>query len=186
MNTLLSSVDWDSLLSSDLASSWTAFKTRLLSVAYSCIPSKLLPQSSLPPWIPHSLVPQMKLRQELYCQTKSHPSPSTLAFYQSLRNSITSSLRESKSSFFARLSSQPPSKFLVLCQTLHRFPSTVPSLHHLNKILFSDSDKAECLNSFTSCFSSSAPPLSSISPHSSPPDFPTSLLCSEDNHFPHF
>ena len=55
INYVLSSTPWDTLLSSDIDSSWSAFKARFLQVMHSCIPSKLCSHSNLPPWINRSL-----------------------------------------------------------------------------------------------------------------------------------
>ena len=180
MNDLLDSISWDSILSDDLDSSWAAFRSCLLSIAHSCIPSKLLLRYPLPPWIPRPLIAKIRLRQRLFSKAKSLSSPTLFSAYERLHNSITSSLYKAKSSFFSNLSNSPPSKFWAYTKSLRKSSSSVPLLQ-LNKPFTSDWEKAECLNSFfSSCFNSSASPLSPIPPFSPPPQCPDSLLCSEE------
>ena len=180
INDLLSSTTWDTLLSSDIDSSWSALKARFLQVMHSCIPSKLRSYSAIPPWINRSLTAKMRTRQRLYRKVKSS-SASLMSSYRSLRNSISSSLKNSKASFFHSLFHAPPSKFWSFAKSLHRTSSSIPSLSANGTIFESDPDKAQCLNSFIfSCFNSSVPPLSSIPPYSPPTSCPSSFLCSED------
>ena len=76
INSLLSSIPWNSVLSSDLDSSWLTFKSIFLQVMKIYIPSKLLPLSPLPPWINRALISKIWLRQRLYLKAKSSSSPS--------------------------------------------------------------------------------------------------------------
>ena len=96
INTFLSSIPWNSVLTSDLDSSWLTFKSLFLQVMRICIPSKLLPHSPLPPWINRSLISKIRLRQRLFLKAKSSSSPTLIRSYRSLRNSISSSLKKSK------------------------------------------------------------------------------------------
>ena len=104
INTFLSSIPWNSVLTSDLDSSWLTFKSPFLQVMRICIPSKLLPHSPLPPWINRSFISKIHLRQRLFLKAKSSSSPTLIRSYRSLRNSISSLLKKSKASFFRSLS----------------------------------------------------------------------------------
>ena len=64
INNLLSSTSWD--LSSDIDTSWLSFKSHFLKIMHTSIPSKLLPDSPLPPWINRSLAVKMRTCQRLY------------------------------------------------------------------------------------------------------------------------
>ena len=180
INTFLSSIPWNSVLTSDLDSSWLTFKSLFLQVMRICIPSKLLPHSPLPPWINRSLISKIRLRQRLFLKAKSSSSPTLIRSYRSLRNSISSSLKKSKASFFHSLSHSSPSKFWSFVKSLRRSSSSIPPLCSNGLCFQSDADKANCLNSFfISCLNKSALPLNPIPP--STPSFPcpSSFLCSE-------
>ena len=181
INSLLSSIPWNSVLSSDLDSSWLTFKSIFLQVMKIYIPSKLLPLSPLPPWINRALISKIQLRQRLYLKAKSSSSPSLSRSYHSLRNSISSSLKKSKASFFHSLSYSSPSKFWSFVKSLRRSSSSIPPLYSNGHCYQFDSDKANCLNSFfISCFNTSAPHVNPIPPY---PNIscPNSFLCSESN-----
>ena len=180
INTFLSSIPWNSVLTSDLDSSWLTFKSLFLQVMKICIPSKLLPHSPLPPWINRSLLSKIRLRQRLFLKAKSSSSPTLIRSYRSLRNSISSTLKKSKASFFRSLSHSSPSKFWSFVKSLRRSSSSIPPLCSNGLCFQSDSHKANCLNSFfISCLNKSALPLNPIPP--STPSFPcpSSFLCSE-------
>ena len=180
INTILSSIPWNSVLTSDLDSSWLTFKSVFQQVMRICIPSKLLPHSPLPPWINRSLISKIRLRQRLFLKAKSSSSPTLIRSYCSLRNSISSSLKKSKASFFRSLSHSSLSKFWSFVKSLRRSSSSIPPLCSNGLCYQSDSDKANCLNSFfISCLTKSALPLNPIPP--STPSFPcpSSFLCSE-------
>ena len=84
INSLLSSIPWNSVLSSDLDSSRLTFKSIFLQVMKIYIPSKLLPLSPLPPWINRALISKIRLQQRLYLKAKSSSSPSLSRSYRSL------------------------------------------------------------------------------------------------------
>ena len=99
IHTLLSSIPWNSVLSSNLDLSWLTFKSLFLQVVKICIPSKLLPHSLLPhsprpPRINHSLISKIRLRQRLFHKAKSSSSPTLIRSYRSLHNSFP--LKKSK------------------------------------------------------------------------------------------
>ena len=148
INSLLSSIPWNSVLSSDLDSSWLTFKSIFLQVMRIYIPSKLLPISPLPPWINRALISKIRLRQRLYLKAKSSSSPSLSRSYRSLCDSISSSLKKSKASFFHSLSHSSPSKFWSFVKSLRRSSSSIPPLYSNGHCCQFDSDKANCLNSF--------------------------------------
>ena len=105
--------------------------------------------------------------------------PSFLA-QSSLRNHITSSLKHSKASFFRSLSHAAPSKFWSFVKSLHT--SSIPTLSSDGTPIESDLSKAQCLNEFfSSCFNSSAPPLSPIPPFSPLLPCPDELLRTNDS-----
>ena len=87
-NFLLSSIPWDTLLSSDLDLSWNALR-----VIDDCIPSKYSSPSSFPPWIDSDLRMKIQCRQKLFIQAKRLNSSSICQTYCSLRNYITSTIR---------------------------------------------------------------------------------------------
>ena len=177
INNLLSSTSLD--LSSDIDAFWLSFKSHFLKIMHTCIPSKLLPDSPLPPWINRSLAAKMRTRQRLYRRAISTRSPSHLSSYRSLRNHITSSL---KHSFFHSLSHAAPSKFWSFVKSLRKSTTSIPTLSSDGTPIESDLSKAQCLNEFfTSCFNSSAPPLSPIPPFSPLLPCPDELLCTNDS-----
>ena len=180
INTFLSCIPWNSVLTSDLDSSWLTFKSLFLQVMRICIPSKLLPHSSLPPWINRSLISKIRLCQRLFLKAKSSSSPTLIRSYLSLRNSISSSLKKSKALFFRSLSHSSPSKFWSFVKSLRRSSSSIPPLCSNGLCYQSDSDKANCLNSFfISCLNKSALPLNPIPPSTPSFPYPSSFLCSE-------
>ena len=64
-----------------------------MEAVYKFVPSKLLPSTSLLPWLPHSLVSKIKQHQYLYRKAKETSSPALLKEY-TLRNYITSEHRK--------------------------------------------------------------------------------------------
>ena len=93
INHLLSLTQWESILSSDVNASWYSFKLHFLKIMTTCIPSKLLPRSPLPPWINCLLAAKLRAHQRLYRIAKATSSPSLLSLYRSLRNHISSSIK---------------------------------------------------------------------------------------------
>ena len=109
---LLSSILWDTLLSSDLDLSWNTFKDNVMRVIDHCIPSKYC-SPSFPPWIDSDLKMKIKRHQKLFIQAKRFNSSSICQTYCSLRNYmyITSNIRLKRFQFFRSLSSSPSNKF---------------------------------------------------------------------------
>ena len=181
MAQLFESTDWDALLSPDLDHSWSSFKSHFLSIMNTCIPTKLLPLHPLPPWISRSISSKIRKRHHLYQRAKSSSSPTVMASYRSLRNSIRSQLKKDKSTFFSSLSSAPPSKFWLFVKSLRKNPSNIPPLSSNGSVINSDADKATCLNHFfTSCQNATMPPLSPIPPLNLTSGCPDEFLCTEE------
>ena len=181
MAQLFESTDWDALLSLDLDHSWSSFKSHFLSIMNTCIPTKLLPLHPLPPWISRSISSKIRKHHRLYQRAKSSSSPTVMASYRSLRNSIRSQLKKDKSTFFSSLSSAPPSKFWLFVKSLRKNPSNIPPLSSNGSVINSDADKATCLNHFfTSCQNATMPPLSPIPPLDATSGCPDEFLCTEE------
>ena len=79
-------------------SSWNHFKSLFLDAVYKFVPSKLLPSTPLPPWLPHSLVSKIKQRQYLYRKAKetSSTSPSQWILHTQKLHYLRNSLSQSK------------------------------------------------------------------------------------------
>ena len=164
-NFLLSSIPWDTLLSSDLDLSWNIVKNNFMRVIDHCIPSKYSSPSSFPPWIDSDLKMKIKRRQKLFTQAKRFNSSSIRQTYCSLRNYITSTIRLKRFQFFRSLSSSSPKKFWSYVRSTRKTSSSVPPLTFNDKIFTSDCDKADILNKyFSGCFNLSIPPFSSLPP----------------------
>ena len=106
-NSLLFSIDWLQVLpSSDPNASWIIFKELFLRIMDCTIPSKLTfpsNKSSLP-WINHSYLKRVKIRNSLFIFAKKVGSPRLWAEYIAYRNETLAYLRQLKSKFFQSLS----------------------------------------------------------------------------------
>ena len=179
-NFLLSSIPWDTLLSSDLDLSWNIFKDNFMRVIDHCIPSKYSSPSSFPPWIDSDLKMKIKRRQKLFTQAKRFNSSTIHQAYCSLRNNIISTIRLKRFQFFRSLSSSSPKKFWSYVRSTRKTSSSVPPLTFNDKIFTSDCDKADILNKyFSGCFNSSIPPLSSFFPAFCQSSLPPTYLCTQ-------
>lgn len=147
---LLSSIPWDTLLSSDLDLSWNTFKDNFMRVIDQCIPSKFSSLSSSPPWIDSELKMKIKHLQKLFTQAKRFNRSSIRQTYCCLRNHITSTIRLKKFQFFCSLSSSSPKKFWSYVRSTRKTSSSVPPLNFKGKIFTSDCDKADILNEYFS------------------------------------
>ena len=88
-NALLCSIDWNELLlSSDPNASWAIFKERFLHIMTTNVSSKLLypPTNSYLPWINHTFLNHVKIRNSIFSSAKRSGSPSLWTKYRSYHN----------------------------------------------------------------------------------------------------
>ena len=103
-NLILSSLPWDSLLSSnDVNYSWSLFKEVFVEVMNCAIPSKLVPIKNSPPWVNNHLPSCIHKRNVLFTKIKRAKSSSLMSQYRICRNKTLSYQHHLKSTFFHKL-----------------------------------------------------------------------------------
>ena len=98
--------------------------------------------------------------------------------YEIASNRILAQLRLVRGKYFRTLNSKDPKKFWKAIKYLNRIKPSIPTLSQGYQVAYTDSDKANLLNSFFgSCFNTSHPPIELGSPPSV--SYPEELLCTE-------
>lgn len=150
INNCLSSTDWSTILTYDVNHAASTFTNTFMDIIKSHTPTKTVPNSKLPPWLPRSLLSKIKLRRHTYHKASSTNSQDDWSKYRQLCNNITAEIRKSKAQYLDSLvgfghMSDPcavimtPSHYFDQRATLH-----LPS--------HADQDKADSLNKAFSNF----------------------------------
>lgn len=126
-------------------------------------PTKTVPNSKLPPWLPRSLLSKIKLRRHTYHKASSTNSHNNWSKYRQLRNNITAEIHKSKARYLDSLS-ENPRRFWSYVRSLRRNHDPLPPLRSASDSpsAFSDQDKADSLNKAFSSFFNKDPPPPSI------------------------
>lgn len=128
------------------------------------IPSKMVEcKKPLPPWLTSEVRKAIQLRDKARQRAKKSGSTKAWTKYRQLRNKVVTAIRISKHSYFTSLtkSVNDPHDFWKAYNHLTNSNNKIPStLSHEGRSVTSPSEKAEMLNNFfSSCFSTSSPPL---------------------------
>ena len=104
----------------------------------------------------------MQKRNSLFRRTRSSGSTELWRKYKRMRHKVTSILKNSKQSFFAKnINSGNKKQFWKTMKYLRKEQSTIPTLHLGDRCADNDLDKANMSNNhFSNCFNTSLPPLS--------------------------
>ena len=174
INKSLSVIDWTSTLPQNLDSACSKFSSIFLQTVHDHVPSKIVTDQPLPPWLSRPLLCKIQRRRRLFHQAVTSKSPTLYSDYRSLRNSICAEVKRSKSQFFTSIS-HSPQKFWSYVRSLRRCKDSVPPLTSSSGSLVSkDSDKANLLNQAFSSFFTIDPASPAIAP------LDPSLVCCED------
>ena len=139
------------------------------------IPSSVLHTRRNLPWLIKDTVQSMRKRNMLFKRAKRIGDYS---HYKIARNKTLAQLRRAKKVYFGSLNPRDPKKFWKAVKVLNRNKQAIPTLMKDGVMAYSDSDKANMLNSFyCSCFNMSHPPLDVHS--DSTQCCPDEILCSE-------
>ena len=127
-----------------------------------CIPKCTLPRHKNLPWLSKNLKRAMQKWNSLFRRARSSGSTELWRKYKRMRNKVTSILKNSKQSFFARnINSGNKKQFWKTMKYLRKEQSTIPTLQLGDRCADNDLDKANMLNNhFSNCFNTSLPPLS--------------------------
>ena len=151
---LICDYDWDSILTSNVNTSWSKWYKIFLSIMEECIPKKRITSRTNLPWLNNEIRQAMKRRDILF----KHSGYS--ASYKAARNSVVALLRKAKSEYFLQLNPKDSSKFWKAVKYLNEQQSVIPDLVQDQIIASTDRQKAEVLNSFfANCFNRSLPAL---------------------------
>ena len=98
--------------------------------------------------------------------------------YKIARNGTLAQLRLARRNYFRKLNPKDPKNFWKAIKCLNKNKQTIPTLSQGNLVAYTDSEKANLLNSFFgSCFNTSHLPIEPESPPSG--NYPEELLCTE-------
>ena len=111
------------------------------------------------PWLSQHLIRNIRKKNSVFRAVKSH-DPQKWEKYKKLRNEVVLLMRETNTSYFARIDPSSPKYFRKAVRYLKTDRSSLPPLRHCNEVAESSSAKANMLNNlFTECFNVSVPPL---------------------------
>ena len=183
-NHILQIVPVDSLPASDVDNLWTQWRDFFMITMQHSIPTKIIRQGQNLPYLTKALTRSIKHKLKLFKTAREANTKKAWSRYTTIRNKVTSSLRQAKARFFDDLSKKinSPKGFWSAYHKLS------PSKHRIPGDLTSDetsatttTEKADLLNrTFAKCFTSPTtfdPP----SPSQEVQESPTleSISCSE-------
>ena len=181
---MLSNIDWDPLLDTDIDRVWNNWQAQFLSVMELCIPKGVLPKRKHPPWITKQIRNAIYKRNQLFRKFRISNDLRTFSRYKNLRNRVTSMLRKGKKTYMNSLQSANAIQFWRAVKHLNgKSVSSIPVLRRDGEEACTDRAKAVMLNNFfSSCFNQSMPPLteSSYQVQSTSQECPDDLLCTEE------
>ena len=112
-----------------------------------CIPKCTLPRHKNLPWLSKNLKRAMQKWNSLFRRARSSGSTELWRKYKRMRNKVTSVLKNSKQSFFARnVNSGNKKQFWKTMKYLRKEQSTIPTLQLGDRCADNDLDKANMLN----------------------------------------
>ena len=139
------------------------------------IPKKVIPTRRNLPWLNKTIISSMKKRNLLFKRAKQ---TGNYTHYKIARNRTLAQVRLARRKYFRTLNPKDPKKFWKAIKYLNKSKPSIPTLSQGNRVAYTDSDKANLLNSFFgSCFNTSHPPIELGSPPSV--SYPEELLCTE-------
>ena len=157
-NELLAEADWDQLLDCpDVNQALQNWEGTFMTIMDECIPKCTLPRHKNLPWLSKTLKREMQKRNSLFRRARSSGSTELWRKYKRMRNKVTSILKNSKQSFFARnINSGNKKQFWKTMKYLRKEQSTIPTLQLGDRCADNDLDKANMLNNhFSNCFNTS-------------------------------
>ena len=160
--------DWTNVLgSSDIGEAWAFWKTKLLSIVQTTVPTKCVQHASRPrPWMTTEVSKEVKIKHNLFRKYKSRPSQSTWQAFQKQRNVVTALVRRAKSAFVHGIQQQstaaaelgedrapnldhPPRLHrLIRCFTSGKSNGIPDLINEANVTLTRNDEKADLLNRF--------------------------------------
>ena len=152
-----STLDWESLQSSDINVYADNINTAINSMATECIPSRHVQIKPLdPPWLTASLKRHIRKRKRAFRKAKRTNLDSHWKKFKKLRNMVITMIRNSKKSYYNKLADRLKSSTLSTkdwWSTLKSFinsnsNSSIPPLEYGNKIYTNESDKANIFNKY--------------------------------------
>ncbi|MES9991692.1 MAG: reverse transcriptase domain-containing protein, partial [Candidatus Thiodiazotropha sp.] len=151
------STDWNSLQDDDTNTYANNLNITINTIAGECIPNKEIRVRPFElPWITCSIKRHIRKRKRAYKKAKRTNTNSNWTKFRKLRNEVTTMLRDSKTSFKAKLADKLKSESLTAkdwWSTLKHFiapnsKSTIPPLEVDNHVYTDELDKANILNNF--------------------------------------
>ena len=153
----VAAVDWDSLHDQDIDTYAQNITTHIISLAKDCIPNKTIRiRPSDPPWLTSYLKQYIRKRKRAYRRAKRTNLASHWDKFRRLRNKAISVLRDSKKTFYDKISDKLKSESLCskdLWSTLKSIinqntKSQIPPLESNGLIYTDEKEKANLLNQF--------------------------------------
>ena len=136
-------MNWDSLLASDdINSNWEAWQNKFIEIMEACIPTVTVHSRRNLPWLTKPIVQALRRCNSLYKSYKSTKNPSVLQKFRAARNKVTAMLRQSKSTFFAQLSTSSKKQFWRAIKLINKTDCSIPTLHDGSKLVDGNRDKA--------------------------------------------
>ena len=182
---MISETGWDKLFSEDIDLYCARWQQTFLSIMEQCIPKKVLPprRRNLP-WLSKSLVQSMRRRNCLFKKAKRTSDPTYKSQYKSVRNRVTSQLRQAKQKYFQNLNPANAKQFWKTIKVLNKQNVHGGSLTHNGIPCPSDTEKANSLNDFfRMCFNTSCQPISTITTSAiNGHEYSPELLCTEERY----
>ena len=102
---LISSTDWDSLITDNIHSSWTNWHSKFMEIMCCCIPQVVAKSKKTLPWLNKQIIQILLKRNACYRVVKKTDNPSVRCKYKSLRNKVVGLIREAKKKFFENFES---------------------------------------------------------------------------------
>ena len=172
---LIDDFDWDSVMSQSIDQSWKLWREQFMLIMAESIPNKVIPTRRNLPWLNKSIIRSMKKRNLLFKHAKRSGD---YRHYNTARNRTLAQFRLAKRNYFRSLNPKDPKKFWKAIKYLNKSRPAIPTLTQGDNVAYTDSDKANLLNSFFgSCFNTSHPSIDLESPPTV--NYPEELLCTE-------
>ena len=163
---LIKNINWSSLLSDDIDTTWKNWKCAFLKVIEESVPKVEYSCHRTLPWITNRIIHSIKRRNKAFHKYKKTKQAYHWQQYKHMRNSVVKQIRTAKAQFFKTISerAKDPHMFWHIMNSL-KLPSAnhVPELHCRDEstLAKTDFEKAETLNNyFSECFNTLVPPLS--------------------------
>ena len=180
-NQLIQETDWDALLPEDdvdlAAANWN---NKFMDIMSTCIPQQSLSRKRNVPWLTKNIVRHIRKRNATFQASKRTNKPEVHSKYTHLWNLVVKLMRSSKKFYMRRVNVANKKQFWKTVKYMNKKQTSIPELHHQDKIAKSELEKAEMLNDFFgTCFNTTVDPLSpdALSDEAHCASCPDDLLC---------